>query len=118
MAQKTTLGILGLPGPIHVFVAKDPAPVGGPHNPGHITTLAVYGLPGRLHTFTPKAPGVPGGPHDPGRITALMVYAVPGRTQSFIAKRAPIVIPVRRQFFHLEGSSKTKYRRYFIVEEN
>ena len=89
MAQKTTLGVLALPGPIRVFVAKVPAP--------------------------------PGGPHDPGRITALMVYGVPGRTQTFLAKTAapvPVIIPVRRQFFKIEGSSKTKFRRYFIVEED
>ena len=117
MAQKTTLGVLGLPGPIHVFVAKPPDG-GGPHDPGHITALAVYGVPGRLHSFVPKVPdGI--GPHDPGRITALMAYALPGRTQSFVAKSVPVVAPpLRRQFFQIEGSSKTKYRRYFIVEED
>lgn len=109
MAQKTTLGVLGLPGPIHVFIAKTPG--SGPHNPGHITTLGVYALPARLQTFTPK--GI-----IKGKITALSVFAVPGQTHSFDPKVAPPVLPpVRRQFFKIEGSSKTKYRRYFIVEE-
>lgn len=118
MAQKTTLGVLGLPGPIRVFVAKDPAPGGGPHNPGHITALTVYGVPGRLQAFTPKVPSI-GGPHDPGRITALMVYGLPGRTQSFVAKsEPPIVPPVRRQFFRIKRTSRREWREYYIVEED
>lgn len=118
MAQKTTLGALGLPSPIHVFLPKTPAIGGGPHNPGrittlnihgtpgkthdfsskggghdpgHITSLAVYGVPGALHSFAPKTPA-DGGPHDPSRITALSVYGVPGKTQSFDPK-APAVPP-------------------------
>jgi hypothetical protein len=122
MARITTLGVFGIPGPVQTFVPKTPGVPGGPHNPGHITALTVYGVPGRLQTFTPKAPGVPGvpgGPHNPGHITGLTVYGIPGGLQVFVAKSAaPLPPPVRRQFFQIEGSSKTKYRRYFIVEED
>ena len=30
----------------------------------------------------------------------------------------PRIIPVRRQFYKVVGASRTKYREYFIVEED
>jgi len=118
MAQKTSLSVFAIPGPVRTFSPKTPGAGGGPHNPGRITSLTVFAIPGRTRTFLPKTPGG-GGPHDPGRITSLMVYAIPGRVRSFTAKTPEAVLPPsRRQFYRLVRTSRSVWRRYYTVEED
>jgi hypothetical protein len=99
----TQLSAIALPGKPHSFLAKDPAPEGGPHT-GTFTELSAQATPGQIHSFSAKdEASAPSGPHT-GLFTALSALALPGSIHSFSAKAetiAPVIpapTPTARDF--------------------